>query len=1784
MKKFFISLLSILIFSSIILNAAVPLASAATIPTGRLSALFGQSVWFWTWPEHKYLNDYAMMYRVYEDYEDIFWEKMDSELPEDHDIFENGLKVPAAEYEEKLYKYFDVSDFWLEYIREYSQYDPVAQTYTIQFMGGWGGAPSARAYSGFVDCGDYYEIYLCDYEYLSLQDLLPESVTLDDFLSSLDYPSELVYEGYFFDDFGNYEIAIGFKNSGLVLRAELNGTTVRFLSIDEFTAEDMPEKFADSPDAPVSCTSSAGVTVDVGNAFLPGTNVSVEIVESEKAANAIKNISRSYTVFEINASIDVMLYQPRESVTVTFPLPEGYSNDVALFYMNNRGVLTDLDIFFDAENRTVSAILDHFSAYILADLSADPSITIPGDVNNDGEVNIRDSATILLYLSGKAVECNADAIDTNGDGKIDTADVEYLLKNITEHTDAELNFGLSCEHSLKKTEAVPSTYFTEGVIEYWTCEKCNLMFKDAAAKTLITPAATKAPLLDIVPSEGMRFVLNEDGKSYSVAGLGSCMDKDIVIPSTYEGLPVTKIEPEAFFLMDIRSIYIPSSVKVIGEDAFSSCLELQNVYFNQGLEIIENGAFRNCRALVSAILPEGLKTIGNYAFASSGIKTISFPKSVESIGASVVERTDLNTITVAEGNPYYSSNGNCLIEKATKTLIAGCAYTVIPTDGSVTTIGTEAFYDCESLKSIVISEGITKIEEGAFDLCENLESVYLPASLEVMNGNPFLRCTSIKSIVLNENNKTFHTAGNCIIETATKTLLIGCMNSVIPADGSVTVIGDGAFSAQTGLTSLVIPDCVTKIGRAAFSYCMGLTSINIPEGIEEIPTAAFYGCIEITNITIPSSVKKIGEYAFGAMLSLKSINIPASVIEIEGNPFEDTIYLENLTVDAGNAYYTAKGNCLIEKATKTIIAGFASSIIPDDGSVEVIGDRAFCFQTEMTTVTLPASIKKFGDFCFGGCSNLETVIFAGTAEEWSLIEKHPDWNKNSKFKYDNNIIFLIDNSSKGLEFKLISDGTAYSVIGIGTCTDTDIIIPSIYKGLPVTEIGVCAFESTEIVSIYIPSSVKTIKRAAFQYCEYLETITLSEGLQTIKEYAFASTVIKSITLPKSLELVEAFAFEYTLLESIEIADGNRNYIVAGNCLIEKATKTLVAGCLNSVIPTDGSITVIGDGAFSGFVDLQSIVIPEGVTRIGDYAFGSCMSLTSINIPEGVVELGTCAFIGCSGIETLTLPSTLKKIGDAALGAMYEVKEVVIPAGVTEILGNPFYENALESIKVEEGNKFYHTANNCLIETATKTLISGCYTSVIPADGSVTNIGYEAFASLELLTTITIPNCIKEIGDYAFNNNWSLETFIFEGTEEEWEAVIKGDFWNQDCPFTEVTFSGGHTHSTVTVSGTPAGERSFGTSDYVYCSACSEILSEQTVTLPLGIENPDYYASNWGYEYLATLPNGANMQQFYLALDEEIKDFHVNTNRIPDENGYLNPVRYDVFGLSDDEARTVYSIYKDDHPLYYWISNSSAIYPGVSFLVMVDEEYVNSSVREYYNNLVYDVAADYLMLTINEKSEYQIAWALHDAICLNGKYAYKADGTTPESASWAHSIIGMIEKNAGVCESYTEVFGLLLNFSGVENIRVSGKGNGGNHAWNLVKLDNGEWYWYDLTWDDRDTNNIYEIWQGYAAVTDYQNVTVKIGGGSFETVYFFKQHTPGANYNYGINYTPVLPERASNAFTTDDTMIYETFTYEGTTYQVIRFDTVYCSPYLGIGSTPPETITYNGREYKVIVDN
>lgn len=162
-----------------------------------------------------------------------------------------------------------------------------------------------------------------------------------------------------------------------------------------------------------------------------------------------------------------------------------------------------------------------------------------------------------------------------------------------------------------------------------------------------------------------------------------------------------------------------------------------------------------------------------------------------------------------------------------------------------------SFRDCTSLTSITIPDGVTSIEDCAFWGCRSLSRLTLAkgSALTSIGNYAFSNCSSLESITVEGGNAEYHSAGNCLIETASKTLVLGCKNSVIPTDGSVTSIGSCAFHGCTDLTSITIPNSVTSIGYWAFYDCTGLTSITLPASVAKIEGDAFYKCSNLTNIT-----------------------------------------------------------------------------------------------------------------------------------------------------------------------------------------------------------------------------------------------------------------------------------------------------------------------------------------------------------------------------------------------------------------------------------------------------------------------------------------------------------------------------------------------------------------------------------------------------------------------------------------------------------------------------------------------------------------------------------------------------------------------------------------------------------------------------------------------------------------------------------------------------------------------------------------------------------------------
>lgn len=213
------------------------------------------------------------------------------------------------------------------------------------------------------------------------------------------------------------------------------------------------------------------------------------------------------------------------------------------------------------------------------------------------------------------------------------------------------------------------------------------------------------------------------------------------------------------------------------------------------------------------------------------------------------------------------------------TKITDKTITSITIPNNVTSIGDSAFYHCTGLTSITIPNSVTSIGNEAFDWCTGLTSITIPNSVKRIGKKIFSYCKNLTSISVAEGNTTYHSVGNCLIETNTKTLVAGCKTSIIPADGSVTSIGNGAFHYYRHLTDISIPDSVTSIGDYAF-YCCSLKNVIIPNSVISIGSHAFYYNEGLTDVILGNSVTSIGTSAFNENEGLTSVVIPESVTSI----------------------------------------------------------------------------------------------------------------------------------------------------------------------------------------------------------------------------------------------------------------------------------------------------------------------------------------------------------------------------------------------------------------------------------------------------------------------------------------------------------------------------------------------------------------------------------------------------------------------------------------------------------------------------------------------------------------------------------------------------------------------------------------------------------------------------------------------------------------------------------------------------------------------------------------
>jgi len=629
---------------------------------------------------------------------------------------------------------------------------------------------------------------------------------------------------------------------------------------------------------------------------------------------------------------------------------------------------------------------------------------------------------------------------------------------------------------------------------------------------------------------------------------------------------------------------------------------------------------------------------------------------------------------------------------------------VVIEDG-VTSIRNSAFYDCNSLTSITIPNSVTSIGAYAFSNCYYLTNITIPNSVTSIENYAFRSCSSLTSITIPDSVTSIGELAFYSCDSLTS----------ITISNSVTSIGERAFAYCSSLTSITIPDSVTSIGEAAFAGCSSLTSITIPDSVTSIGEYAFQSCSSLTSITIPDSVTSIGAYAFSDCWDLTSITIPDSVTTIGESAFNACSSLTTISLSCKSSLKRSdfgKQADLVSYTSHTLNKTEAKAATCTENGNKEYWTCEHCKKYFLSDDANPETAKAVEQSeCMIPAIQHKNAIIQNASEP---TETAPGYSGD---RYCPDCDTIVEKgytywNEDNLTWKLYADGTL-NISGAGAMKDYDYdnnpspasqkkdSVKKVVIEDGVTSIGNSAFfYCTSLTSITIPNSVTSIEPYAFYNCNSLTSITIPNSVTSIGNFAFSDcSSLTSITIPDSVTSIGNYAFAYCEgLTSITIPDSVTSI---------GAYAFSYCSSLTSITIPD-SVTSIGNGAFDNCSSLTSITISDRVTSIKPYAFSYCSSLTSITIPNSVTSIENFAFSKCSSLTNITIPDSVTSIGSSAFNGCSSLQTISLScksslkksdfgdqADLVSYTSHTLKKTeAKDATCTEDGNKEYWTCEHC----------------------------------------------------------------------------------------------------------------------------------------------------------------------------------------------------------------------------------------------------------------------------------------------------------------------------------------------------------------------------------------------------------------------------------------------------------------------------------------------------------
>ncbi len=963
------------------------------------------------------------------------------------------------------------------------------------------------------------------------------------------------------------------------------------------------------------------------------------------------------------------------------------------------------------------------------------SITIPSSVTYVGQYVFHNCDNLIIYVSldkipdGWHSNWNSSSLQVvlNGDTPPTVYTISYELNGGTNDSSNPSSHTNTEEKILKDPTKEGSIF-----LGWYTDSEFNN--KITSLSIYIDSDITLYALW--VEDSAPQYLTYEEFDDYVVITGVTDSRSEIEIPSTYNGKPVTTIKENSFYNnRDLTTVILPETITTI-----------------------EKGAFWFASNLITINFPSSLVIVGDYAFAGCGFTSLDLPETIITYGEEVFANNEYLVSVILPDNMTIIREGffqNCNMLES------------INIPASVTEIQKEAFADCMLLGNVDLTN-VGVIGENAFSNCQSMTSIILSDSLTVIDDYAFAYTVSVTEVILPEN---------------------------------LEIIGNSAFTGLYNLTLIDFPDTLTFIGESAFYGC-SLTELVLPNSLVTIGEEAFrYNDFEY--LYLPSSLYKIEKLAFRNCENLKEIMLSTSIDVIEERIFRDTgsqvvLYVDSASVPSAwatewNDYF--EGGIVYSSTFSTININYSLN----GGENHADNPLTLLINNNLVVRTPTKEGYNFvGWYIDSGLTETISIIKQGTIEDinlyakWELIADnqhsiiyHLDGgtNLNGSPTYFNEDVetTLLNPTKAGWKFLGWYTNSNYSdlvtSIEVNTSSDVELYalweqdylifeefddyvvvtglkqpliiveIPSTYNGKTVTTIGKnCFMYETVIMEVILPDTITTIEEHAFS-ADNLETINLPEGLVVIGDYAFSSNnEIKEIIIPSTV---------ISIGESVFASCGKLLNVVFNN-----------------------PITVITKGMFEDSVGLKTIVIPEGVTQIESNAFNGCDNLTNIILPSTLLRIDRYAFAYTPNLITITLPANLQELGD---GVFYEtgLVSLTLPNSLTTIGEQVWIYNrdletltlgaslstqltyrdfvgldSLAAINVDSENQMYNSENGVLYGNYDS------YTLVrYPAAKTETNydineetvtIAVNAFMESSL-ENITIPDTVTTIGEYAFES-------------------------------------------------------------------------------------------------------------------------------------------------------------------------------------------------------------------------------------------------------------------------------------------------------------------------------------------------------------------------------------------------------------------------------------------------